>query len=72
MSGIKSGIEKINKNYSGEYENDYMKIEFNSDDKLSLNKQLKFLSVTMIITSLFEDDAKYYSQAFLNDCLYKL
>ena len=48
-----------------------MKIEFNSDDKLSLNKQLKFLSVTMIITSLFEDDAKYYSQAFLNDCLYK-
>ena len=49
-----------------------MKIEFNSDDKLSLNKQLKFLSVTIVIRSVFEDDGKYYLQAFLDDCLYEL
>ena len=49
-----------------------MKIEFNSDDKLPLNKQLKFLSVTIVIRSVFEDDGKYYPQAFLNDCLYEL
>ena len=31
---------------------DYMKIKFNSDDNLPLNKQLKFLSVTIIVRSL--------------------
>ena len=72
LSGIKSGIEKINSNRSGEYEKDYKKIKFNSDDKLSLNKQLKFLSVTIVIRSVFEDDGKYYPQAFLDDCLYEL
>ena len=45
-----------------------MKIEFNSDDKLPLNKQLKFLSVTIVIRSVFEDDGKYYPQFFLDDC----
>ena len=60
LSGIKSCIEKINDRKSGEYEKDYMKIKFNSDDKLSLNKQLKFLSVTIVIRSIFEEDGKYY------------
>ena len=32
-----------------------MKIKFNSDYKLLLNKQLKFLSVTIVIISVFED-----------------
>ena len=39
LSGIKRCIEKLNNNKSGEYEKDYMKIKFNSDDKLPLNKQ---------------------------------
>ena len=72
MSGIKSCIEKINNNKSGEYEKDYMKIKFNSDDKLPLNKQLKFLSATIVIRSVFEEDGKYYLQVFLDDCLYEL
>ena len=72
MSGIKRCIEKINNNRSGEYEKDYMKIEFNSDEKLPLHKQLKFLSVTIVIRSAFEEDAKYYPQAFLHDCLHEL
>ena len=41
LSGIKSSIEKINNNKSGEYEKDYMKIKFDSDDKLPLNKPIK-------------------------------
>ena len=49
-----------------------MKIKFNSDDKLPLKKQLKFLSVTIVIRSVFEEDGKYYPQAFLDDCLYEL
>ena len=72
LSGIKSGIEKINNNKSGEYEKDYVKIKFDSDDKLPLNKQLKLLSVTIVIRSVFENDDKYYTQAFLDDCLYQL
>ena len=72
LTGIKSGIEKINNNKSGEYENDYMKMKFDSDDKLPLNKQLKFLSATIVIRSVFEEDGKYYPQAFLDNCLYEL
>ena len=72
LRGIKSCIEKINNNKYGEYEKDHIKIKFNSDDKLSLNKQLKYLSVTIVIRSVFEEDGKYYSQAFLDDCLYEL
>ena len=49
-----------------------MKIEFNSDDQLPLNKQLNFFSVTIVIRSVFEEDGKYYPQAFLDDCLYEL
>ena len=45
---------------------------FNCDDKFPLNKQLKFLSVTIVIRSVFEEDGKYYPQAFLDDCLYEL
>ena len=37
-SGIKNQIEKINGRKSGEYGKDYMKIKFNSDDDLPLNK----------------------------------
>ena len=69
LSGIKRNIEKINNNKSGEYEKDYMKIKFDSDDKLPLNKQLKFLSVTVVIRSVFEEDDKYYAQAFLSDLM---
>ena len=54
VSGITSGTEKINDNKSGEYEKDYMRIKFDSDDKLPLNKQLKFLSVTIVIRSVLK------------------
>ena len=49
-----------------------MKIKFDSDDKLPLDKKLKFLSVTIVIRSVFEDDGKYYPQTSLDDCLYEL
>ena len=32
-----------------------MKVKFNSDDDLPLNKQLKFLSITIIVRSVFEE-----------------
>ena len=65
-SGIKNKIEAIS---SGEcdYEKDYMKIKFNSDDDLLLNKPQKFHSMTIVIRSVFEDDGKLYPQVFLHD-----
>ena len=38
LSKIKSCIRKINNQKPAEYEKDYMKIKFHSDDKLPLNK----------------------------------
>ena len=52
-SGIKNWIEKINDGKSGEYGKDYMKIKFISDDDLPLNKQLKFLSITITVKKCF-------------------
>ena len=56
--GIKNSIEKIN-NKSGEYGKDFIKIKFNSDDSLPLNKTLKLHSMIIIMQSVFEEDGKY-------------
>ena len=48
-----------------------MRIKFDSDDNLPLNKILKFRVLTIIIKSVFEDDGKYYPQILLDDCLYQ-
>ena len=49
-----------------------MKIKFNSDDDLPLNKLLKFHMVTITIRSVFEEDDKLYPQVFLDGTLYEL
>ena len=49
-----------------------MKIKFNSDDDLSLNKPLKFHNMTVTIRSNFEEDGKLYPRVFLDDTLYEL
>ena len=49
-----------------------MKIKFNSDDNLPLNKPLKFHNMTITIRSVFEDDDKLYSKDFLDNTLYEL
>ena len=56
--GIKNSIEKIN-NKSGEYGKDFIKIKFNSDDSLPLNKILKLHNITIIVGFVFEEDDKY-------------
>ena len=51
---------------------DYMKIKFNSDDDLPLNKIVKLHMFTIIVRSAFEEDCKYYPQIFLDECLYEV
>ena len=69
--GIKNEIKAINGGKENDYEKDYLKIKFNSDDDLPLNKPLKFHAMTIIIESVFEGD-KLYLQVFLDDALYEL
>ena len=45
-----------------------MKIKFDTDDNLPLNKQLKLPTITIVI----EEDGKYYPQLYLHECLYEL
>ena len=54
------------------YEKNYMKIKFNSDDSLPLNKHLNFHNMTINIRSVFKEDGKLYPQVFLDDTLYEL
>ena len=49
-----------------------MKIKFNSDDNLPLNKPLKFHNMTITIRSVFEDEDKLYPKDFLDNTLYEL
>ena len=49
-----------------------MKIKFNSNDNLPLNKPLNFHNMTIILRSVFQEDSKLYPQVFLNDTLYEL
>ena len=49
-----------------------MKIKFNSDDNLPLNKPLKFHNIAITIRSVFEEDDKLYPQVFLENTVYEL
>ena len=49
-----------------------MKIKWNSDDDLTLNKQLKFHNMIKTIRSVFEENGTLYPQVFLDDTLYEL
>ena len=55
-----------------DYQKDYMKIKFNSDDNLPLNQPLKFHNMIITIRSVFEEDGKLYLKIFLDDILYEL
>ena len=49
-----------------------MKIKFNSNNDLPLNKPLKFHLMPITIRSVFEEDGKLHPQLFLDDTLYEL
>ena len=56
---IKDKITEVNRSEC-DYEQDYMKIKFNSDDDLPLNKSLKFRLMTITIRHTFKEDGKLY------------
>ena len=67
---IKYLIQTISGVETDEYEKDYMKINFNSDDKFPLNKILKLHNLTIVVRFVFQENGKYYPEVFLkNECL---
>ena len=42
----------------------FMKIKFNSDDNLPLNKILELHNLTVIVRSILQEDSNYYPQVF--------
>ena len=49
-----------------------MKIIFNSDDELPLNKTIEIPSMIIVARTIFHENNKYYPQVFLDECLCKL
>ena len=48
-----------------------MKIKFNSDDELPLNKMIEIPSMIIVVRAVFRENNKNHPQGFLDECLYK-
>ena len=70
-SKIKDLIRSITKN-SDDYDEKYMKINFDSDDDLTLNETIKIHNMTIVVKAMFYENNKYYQQAFLDEFIYEL
>ena len=55
-----------------QYDKDYMKIKFESNNIFAAYKDVNIHLATIIISAIFAQDGKYYLQLFLDDGLYKL
>ena len=62
---IKNEMKAINGGEENNYGKDYMKIKFNSDDDLPLNRPQKLHAMTIIIRSVFEEGGKLYPQVWI-------
>ena len=62
-SKIRDLIRSITKN-SDDYDEKYMKIKFNSDDELPLNKMIEIPSMIIVVRAVFHKNNKYYLQFF--------
>ena len=71
FSGIKHHVGKID-NSEVNYNTDYDKINFLSDDSLPLNKLIYFPTLTVIIRCVFKENGVFYPQVYLNYCLYQI
>ena len=72
QDGIKSEIETINGGKRGEYGKRFMKIKFNTDDNLPLNKPIKLHLLTIIVKCIFEEDGQCFPQLYLDNSLYEV
>ena len=69
--GLKSETRSVTKKLD-DYDGKYMKIKFNSDDELPLNKTIKIAVMVIVFRAVFHENNKYYPQVLLDECLYEL
>ena len=62
--GVKKEIETINGGKKIEYEKDYMKIRFKSNDDSPLNKPIKLHLLIIIIRCVISENGKFYPHNF--------
>ena len=56
---IRDFIRSVTKN-SDDYDEKYMKIKFNSDDELTLNKTMEIPTIAIVARAVFHENNKYY------------
>ena len=70
FKGIKNKITE-KKLDALEYDKDYMKIKFESNNIFPIDKDVNIYTDIIIIRAIFAKSGKYYPQLFLDDSLYK-
>ena len=70
----KSIRAKIEENTGGivQYDKDYMRIKFESNDNLPADNIVNMHQVTIIVRSVFNQNDKFYPPLFLDDALYNV
>ena len=71
FAGIKHHIKKIDDSEVN-YNTDYIKIKFLSDNSILLNKLICFPTTTVIIRCALKQNGVFYPQVYLDDCLYQI
>ena len=64
-------ISSVTKN-SDDFDEKRMKIKFNLEDELPLNKMIEIHNMITVVRAIFHENNKYYPQVFLDKCLHKL
>ena len=62
---IRNSIRLIPKN-ADDYDEKYVIIKFNSDDKLPVNKTIEFPCMVIVARAVFYESNKYYLEIFLD------
>ena len=64
-------IRSTTKN-SDDYDKKYIKIKYNLDVELFLNKMIEVSNMIIAVRAIFSERNKCYPQVFLDECLHKL
>ena len=68
---IENQIGTTNGGASIQYKKDSMKIRFDSNDYLSLNKILSIPICSIVVKSVFQNENKHHPQTYIRECEYK-
>ena len=66
-------MRSITKNFDDyDYDEKNIKIKFDSDNELPLNKTLEFPAIAIVVRVVFLQNNKYYLQVLLDECMFEI